>query len=120
TITDPLPDGVTNARTSNADCGIRAGILTCSGGPLKVGESHTITVRANAPIPEQTVVLDNCVKVTGPEPDPNPDNNDSCVQTEVPVPAVPVINPAIGGAAAAAALGGFFLIRRRRNAGAAF
>ncbi|MEU6612073.1 SdrD B-like domain-containing protein, partial [Streptomyces shenzhenensis] len=121
TITDPLPDGITNARTSNADCGIRAGILTCSGGPLKVGESHTITVRANAPIPEQTVTLDNCVKVTGPEPDPNPDNNDSCVQTEVPVPAVPVINPAIGGAAAAAALGGFLLIRRRRgNAGAAF
>ncbi|MGI5436896.1 SdrD B-like domain-containing protein [Streptomyces shenzhenensis] len=119
TVTDPLPDGVTNARTSNADCGIAAGTLTCSGGPLAVGESHTITVRANAPIPQQTVVLDNCVKVTGAEPDPNPDNNNSCVQTEV--PGIPVMNPAIGGAAAAAALGGFLLIRRRRgNAGAAF
>ncbi|MFJ5836749.1 SdrD B-like domain-containing protein [Streptomyces shenzhenensis] len=118
TITDPLPDGITNARTSNADCGIAAGTLTCSGGPLKAGESHTITVRANAPIPEQTVTLNNCVKVTGPETDPNPDNNNSCVPTEV--PGVPVMNPAIGGAAAAAALGGFLLIRRRRgNAGAA-
>ncbi|MEU1302450.1 hypothetical protein, partial [Streptomyces shenzhenensis] len=79
----------------------------------------TITVRANAPIPQQTVVLDNCVKVTGTEPDPNMDNNNSCVQTEV--PGIPVMNPAIGGAAAAAALGGFFLIRRRRlNTGAAF
>ncbi|MFJ8602592.1 SdrD B-like domain-containing protein [Streptomyces shenzhenensis] len=113
TVTDPLPDGITNARTSNADCGIRAGILTCSGGPLAVGESHTITVRANAPIPEQTVTLDNCVKVEGTEPDPNPDNNNSCVHTEI--PAVPVMNPAIGGAAAAAALGGFLLIRRRRG-----
>ncbi|MGW4730574.1 SdrD B-like domain-containing protein [Streptomyces shenzhenensis] len=118
TVTDPLPDGITNARTSNADCGIAAGTLTCSGGPLKAGESHTITVRANAPIPEQTVTLNNCVKVTGPETDPNPDNNNSCVPTEV--PGVPVMNPAIGGAAAAAALGGFLLIRRRRgNAGAA-
>ncbi|MFF0226873.1 SdrD B-like domain-containing protein [Streptomyces sp. NPDC004629] len=113
TVTDPLPEGITNARTSNADCGIAAGKLTCSGGPLAVGESHTITVRANAPADFGPMeVLTNCAKVTGAEPDPNPDNNDSCVDTV----GVPVINPAIGGAAAAAALGGFLLIRRRRNA----
>ncbi|MEU6611729.1 SdrD B-like domain-containing protein [Streptomyces shenzhenensis] len=117
TVTDPLPEQITDAKTSDAGCGIAAGILTCSGGPLKAGESHTIKVRAKAASPlDPMVVVTNCAKVTGEEPDPNPDNNDSCVHT---VP-VPVINPAIGGAAAAAALGGFILIRRRRdNTGAA-
>ncbi|MEU6610172.1 SdrD B-like domain-containing protein, partial [Streptomyces shenzhenensis] len=57
TVTDPLPDGITDARTSNADCGIAAGTLTCTGGPLEVGESHTITVRANAPFPERPITL---------------------------------------------------------------
>ncbi|MGW4732592.1 DUF11 domain-containing protein, partial [Streptomyces shenzhenensis] len=113
TVTDPLPEGITNARTSNADCGIAAGKLTCSGGPLDVGESHTITVRANAL--DTVAVLKNCAKVDGAEPDPNPDNNNSCWVTEVPIPGTPLIDPAIGGAAAAAALGGFLLIRRRRG-----
>ncbi|MFJ8795629.1 SdrD B-like domain-containing protein [Streptomyces sp. NPDC102462] len=111
TVTDPLPERLTDAKTSDAGCGIAAGILTCSGGPLDVGQSHTVTVRAKAPADFQPMeIMTNCAKVTGAEPDPNPDNNDSCVDTV----GVPVIDPVVGGTAAAAALGGFLLIRRRR------
>ncbi|MDN3025999.1 SdrD B-like domain-containing protein [Streptomyces sp. S.PB5] len=118
TITDPLPDGLTNARTFNAGCAIAGTTLTCTGGPLDVGESHTITVRGDAPKPETEIKLTNCINVKGNETDPNMDNNRSC--EEIIVPAVPVIDPAIGGAAAAAAvLGGAVLLRRRRGAGEA-
>ncbi|MEV7004784.1 SdrD B-like domain-containing protein [Streptomyces sp. NPDC093982] len=117
TVTDPLPAELTNVTTSSAGCSINAHILTCTGGPLKKGQSHTVTVTGTAPMPPSPgMILNNCVKVDGKEPDPDPTNNEDCEPT--PVPPIPVIDPTIGGTAAALlALGGTLYIRRRNTTG---
>ncbi|MFD8396329.1 SdrD B-like domain-containing protein [Streptomyces sp. NPDC059680] len=112
TITDPLPTGIFNVETSDAGCGIDAGTLTCTGGPLKVGDSHTITIRGLAPA-SGPVRLDNCVTVKGNEQDPDLDNNTSCVTTHV--PEIPMIDPGVGTAAGLLALGGTLWLSRRRK-----
>ncbi|MFJ9822593.1 SdrD B-like domain-containing protein [Streptomyces sp. NPDC101151] len=117
TVTDPLPAGMLNPHTSDAGCGIGAGSLTCTGGPLAVSESHTITVRGLAPA-SGPARLDNCVTVKGNEQDPNLQNNTSCVTTVV--PDIPLIDPAIGTAAAGLlAIGGALYLGRRKTTGAA-
>ncbi|MEV7002970.1 SdrD B-like domain-containing protein [Streptomyces sp. NPDC093982] len=115
TVTDPLPAELTNVKTSSAGCGINAHILTCTGGPLKFGQSHTVTVTGTAPMPPSPgMILNNCVKVDGKEPDPDPTNNEDCEPT--PVPPIPMIDPTIGGTAAALlALGGTLYLRRRNT-----
>ncbi|MEU2718653.1 hypothetical protein ABZ624_41065, partial [Streptomyces sp. NPDC007205] len=117
TVTDPLPAGMLNPHTSDAGCGIGAGTLTCTGGPLEVGHSHTITVRGLAPA-TGPAKLDNCVSVTGNETDPNLQNNNSCVPTYI--PGIPLIDPAVGSAAAGLlTLGAGYYLRRRKTTGAA-
>jgi uncharacterized repeat protein (TIGR01451 family) len=118
TVTDPLPDGITSARTSNAGCNLTAQTLTCTGSALRVGESRTITVTGDAPMPpSQAVMLNNCVKVMGNEPDPNLDNNEDCVPTNV--SPIPMIDPAVASAAAGLlSIGGVFYLRRRNTLGA--
>ncbi|MEV7004699.1 SdrD B-like domain-containing protein, partial [Streptomyces sp. NPDC093982] len=117
TVTDPLPDELTNVTTSSAGCSINAHILTCTGGPLKKGQSHTITVSGTAPMPPHPgITIDNCVEVDGKEPDPDPTNDKDCEPTYV--PPIPVIDPTIGGTAAALlALGGTLYLRRRNTNG---
>ncbi|MEV7004795.1 SdrD B-like domain-containing protein [Streptomyces sp. NPDC093982] len=117
TVTDPLPDELTNVKTSSAGCGINAHVLTCTGGPLKVNQSHTITVSGTAPMPPHPgIIIDNCVEVDGKEPDPDPTNNEDCEPTIV--PPIPVIDPTIGATAAALlALGGTLYLRRRNTNG---
>ncbi|MEV7004236.1 SdrD B-like domain-containing protein [Streptomyces sp. NPDC093982] len=117
TVTDPLPDELTNVKTSSAGCGINNHILTCTGGPLKKGQSHTITVSGTAPMPPHPgITINNCVEVDGREPDPDPTNDKDCEPTIV--PPIPVIDPTIGATAAALlALSGTLYIRRRNTTG---
>ncbi|WP_129312269.1 SdrD B-like domain-containing protein [Streptomyces sp. L2] len=117
TVTDPLPAGMLNPHTSDAGCGIGAGTLTCTGGPLKVGESHTITVRGLAPA-TGPAKLDNCATVKGNEQDPNMQNNNSCVTTDI--PGIPLTDPGIAAAfAVLTGLGTAYYRRRRHTTGAA-
>ncbi|MFI5617234.1 DUF6923 family protein [Streptomyces sp. NPDC051567] len=81
TLTDTIPAGVTGAATSTPGCGIGAGVLTCTGGPLANGASTTLTVTGNA-APGATTV-ENTARVTGKEPDPVPGNNTSTITTTV-------------------------------------
>ncbi|WP_370271037.1 SdrD B-like domain-containing protein [Streptomyces sp. V4I8] len=112
-VTDPIPAGITDARTADPGCSINNQILTCTGGPLKVGQSHIITVRGLAPNPPVDTMIENCAVVMGNEPDPNPSNDKACDPTEIDVP---VIDPAIGTAAAALlTLTGTLYHRRRRD-----
>ncbi|MEV7003998.1 SdrD B-like domain-containing protein [Streptomyces sp. NPDC093982] len=119
TVTDPLPAGLTNVRTPTADCAINAHTLSCNSGPLKVGQTRTITVTGTAPMPPSPgVTLNNCVKVMGNDPDSDPTNNEDCENTYV--PPIPVIDPTIGATAAALlALGGTLYLRRRNTSGEA-
>ncbi|MEV7004829.1 DUF11 domain-containing protein [Streptomyces sp. NPDC093982] len=116
-ITDPLPAGLQNPSTSNPGCTISGGTLTCSGGPLAVGATATVTVTGTAPT-NSPLTLNNTVTVTPKDPDLIESNNTSTVMTDV-LP-IPMINPAIGSAAAAAALGagGILYLRRRSTLGA--
>ncbi|MEY9997927.1 putative repeat protein (TIGR01451 family) [Streptomyces sp. V4I8] len=112
-VTDPIPAGITDARTADPGCSINNQILTCTGGPLKVGQSHIITVRGLAPNPPVDTMIENCAVVMGNEPDPNPSNDKACDPTEIDVP---VIDPAIGTAAAALlTLTGTLYHHRRRH-----
>lgn len=81
TLTDTIPAGVTGAATSTPGCGIGAGTLTCTGGPLANGDSVTVTVTGKAPAGPATVK--NTAKVTGKDPDPVPGNNTSTTTTKV-------------------------------------
>ncbi|MEV7004661.1 SdrD B-like domain-containing protein, partial [Streptomyces sp. NPDC093982] len=113
-VTDPLPAELTNVKTSSADCSINNHVLTCNVGPLKKGETRTVTVIGTAPMPPEYMTLHNCVEVDGKEPDPDPTNDKDCEPT--PVNPIPVIDPTIGATAAALlALGGTLYIRRRNT-----
>ncbi|WP_370271076.1 SdrD B-like domain-containing protein [Streptomyces sp. V4I8] len=111
-VTDPIPAGITDARTADPGCSINNQILTCTGGPLKVGQSHIITVRGLAPNPPEDTMIENCAKVMGNEPDPDPSNDEACDPTEIDVP---VIDPAIGTTAAALLTLTGTLYHRRRH-----
>ncbi|WP_308296690.1 DUF11 domain-containing protein [Streptomyces sp. ISL-44] len=85
TVTDPLPAGLLNPSTPTPGCTIVGGVLNCTGGPLAVGASATITVTGTAG-PGFTSIT-NTATVTGNEPDPFPPNNTDTVITPLePVP----------------------------------
>ncbi|MEW1547831.1 DUF11 domain-containing protein, partial [Streptomyces tsukubensis] len=81
TVTDAIPAGLNNAATTTAGCSITAGTLSCTGGPLAVGASTTITLTGTAAAGATSIV--NTADVTGNEPDPNPANNTDSVTTAV-------------------------------------
>jgi uncharacterized repeat protein (TIGR01451 family) len=112
-VTDPLPVELTNVKTSSVGCGINNHILTCNVGPLKKGDSYTVTVTGTAPNPPaEPLRIDNCVEVMGKEEDPDLTNNKSCKPTLE----VPLIDPTIGATTAALlALGGTLYLRRRNT-----
>ncbi|MDN3026005.1 DUF11 domain-containing protein [Streptomyces sp. S.PB5] len=112
TVTDPLPTGMKNPKSTTPGCTVANSQLSCTGGPLARNETAYITVTGTAPVPGG-VWLDNVVGVRGNDPDPKPDNNTSKTTTEV--VAVPMVDPAFGAAtvAGAGAIGAVLLRRRR-------
>ncbi|MER8231232.1 hypothetical protein [Streptomyces sp. NPDC094049] len=81
TVTDTIPAGLSNAATTTAGCAVASGTLTCTGGPLAVGASSSITLTGTAANSPTTIT--NTAKVKGNEPDPNPDNDQDTVTTTV-------------------------------------
>jgi uncharacterized repeat protein (TIGR01451 family) len=81
TVSDTLPAGLSNPKTTTPGCSITAGVLTCSGNPLNAGAtSSPITVTGTVPNPF-TSPITNCSPVTANEQDPNTSNNTACVTT---------------------------------------
>ncbi|GAA5153116.1 MULTISPECIES: DUF11 domain-containing protein [Amycolatopsis] len=110
TLTDPVPAGLTQV-TVPADCTTDGSTVTCTHGPLGVGESALYTVTGVAD--GSTSVITNTAQVTGNDPDPNPGNNTSTAVTEVPMVSAGV------AAGAFALLGGGWALRRRMRQGTA-
>ncbi|MFF0444986.1 hypothetical protein ACFYT4_00960 [Streptomyces sp. NPDC004609] len=81
TVTDTIPAGLTGATTSTPGCAIAAGVLTCTGGALPVGDSTVITLSGTAAAGATSIT--NTARVTGDNDDPNPGNNTSTTTTSV-------------------------------------
>jgi uncharacterized repeat protein (TIGR01451 family) len=80
TITDPLPAGVTfMGYTGVAACSHASGTVTCDMDPSDVGETQTVTIRAQL-LPATTGVVSNVATVLGDDTDPVAANN---VDTEI-------------------------------------
>ncbi|MEU5980120.1 hypothetical protein [Streptomyces sp. NPDC047315] len=86
TLTDTIPLALRDAATPTAGCVISGRTLTCEGGALAVGDSTSVVLTGTAP--SESVTFVNTATVEGNEPDPDPDNNEDTVTTEVP----PVVN----------------------------
>ncbi|MEU6645176.1 DUF11 domain-containing protein [Saccharomonospora sp. NPDC046836] len=109
TLRDPIPAGLTQVTVSSG-CQIATGVVTCTGGPLPYGQTHTYTVTG---IADGTVAyVANTAQVIGNDPDPNTDNNTS---TEIIEVEVPLVGLAAGGVVALTALGGGAWYTRRRT-----
>lgn len=74
TVTDTVPDGVTNAATSTPGCNVAGDTVTCTLGAIAAGASTEIVVTGDAPTTFSTQV-ENEATVEGNEPDPDPDND---------------------------------------------
>lgn len=81
TLTDQIPAGLTNARTTSPGCVVTGGNLSCTGGALAVGAFTDVTVDAAAGPGATTIV--NTAHVRGNDPDPNPANDTSTTTTRV-------------------------------------
>ncbi|GLF96031.1 beta strand repeat-containing protein [Streptomyces yaizuensis] len=92
TVTDPIPAGLTNAATTTPGCSIAAGTLTCTGGPLAVGDSTTIALTGTAP---NAGTITNTATVDGNDPDPDPGNNSDTTNTTVTPLPVPEVDLAV-------------------------
>ncbi|WP_055490075.1 DUF11 domain-containing protein [Streptomyces sp. TP-A0356] len=75
TVTDTLPPGLLNPKTTTPGCTIVGGVLTCTGGPLANGASTTITLTGT--VGQGLGSIQNTVVLRGKEADPNPGNNSS-------------------------------------------
>ncbi|WP_210490971.1 DUF11 domain-containing protein [Patulibacter sp. SYSU D01012] len=84
TVTDTVPEGVTDVATTTDGCTVAGRTVTCAVGALAVGERTRIAVTGKAP---QTwaAALTNTAKVEGPQ-DPNPDNDTGTSTTTTPPP----------------------------------
>ncbi len=83
TVTDELPDEVSNPQTSTPGCTIDDGVLSCDVGPLAVGESHEIEVTANAP-EGPSICFANTAAVAGDDADPVPENDSATARSCTP------------------------------------
>jgi uncharacterized repeat protein (TIGR01451 family) len=81
-VTDTLPAGTTfvSASTSLGVCSQASGVVTCSVGPLTVGQSATISIVVTA---NTAGTKTNTATVSGNEADPNTANNSSSATTSV-------------------------------------
>jgi uncharacterized repeat protein (TIGR01451 family) len=73
-VTDTLPDGTTflEALSTHGSCGRQDQTVTCSMDPISSGLRVSITV---AVAPENAGIMENVVRVSGSERDPDPVNN---------------------------------------------
>ncbi|GGZ45133.1 hypothetical protein GCM10010387_44520 [Streptomyces inusitatus] len=92
TVTDAIPAGLANAATTTPGCSITAGTLTCTGGPLAVGDSATIALTGTAP---NAGTITNTATVDGNDPDPDPGNNTDTTNTTVTPLPVPEVDLAV-------------------------
>jgi uncharacterized repeat protein (TIGR01451 family) len=81
TLTDTIPAGLSGATTGTPGCGIGAGVLTCTGGPLDEGDSTV--VRISGTVAAGTTSITNRATVTGNEDDPDPGNNTGTATTAI-------------------------------------
>jgi uncharacterized repeat protein (TIGR01451 family) len=114
TVTDSIPAGVTDVRTSTPGCTVAGSTVTCTGTNLGVGQSYEIKVSGVAPMSDGT--LTNTATVTTTGLDSNPDNNTDTAQVivthevGVPIANAGVLAGTVGG------LGLLMFLRRRRTA----
>ena len=73
-VTDALPEQVTNARATGAECELAGRTLTCADFDLAVGEERTITVTADI-VPTASGELLNSAEVRSGTYDPTSGNN---------------------------------------------
>jgi uncharacterized repeat protein (TIGR01451 family) len=95
TVSDAVPNSVTNLATATAGCAIAGQNVTCVEGPLPVGELFTITFTGTAP---QSGRIDNTAVVVGDDPDPHQRDNTATFRTHVEEPAPPAETRGEGGA----------------------
>ncbi len=83
TVTDTLPSSV--AFAASPGCTEAGGIVTCTAaGPLAAGDDVTFTVNGTVDAgAADGSVLTNSARVDANEPDPQPDNNETSVGTQV-------------------------------------
>ena len=83
-LTDVLPVGVSLVLAEPLpDCGEAAGIVTCDLGDLAKDASATVTMQVFVEPVEAPVLLENAATVTADNTDPDLDNNDVMVPTDV-------------------------------------
>lgn len=76
TVTETLPEGLTDVTVSGASCVTQASAITCSLPDLAVGESTILTVTGTAsPSLDPGAALTNSAAVAGARTDPDPRNN---------------------------------------------
>jgi uncharacterized repeat protein (TIGR01451 family) len=73
-VSDPVPSDVTDVATSDPACTVDGNEVTCVGGVLSTGDSHTYHVTGTAPNTDATFV-NNTATVLGNEVDPSSANN---------------------------------------------
>ncbi len=91
-VKDELPAGVgfTSASPSQGSCTEAGGTVSCDLGPLAAGGSAQVTIVVSVPAALANQTLKNSATVSGPEPDPEPGNNESAVEGPVaPQPPAP-------------------------------
>ncbi|MCP4284938.1 MAG: DUF11 domain-containing protein, partial [Gammaproteobacteria bacterium] len=83
-LSDMLPTGITvdGFETSQGDCNLASGTLTCSLGALLPGASAQVTVTATV-APSSRGELENTAAITAAETELNPDDNTVTVTTPV-------------------------------------
>ncbi|MEW2416453.1 DUF11 domain-containing protein [Streptomyces sp. NPDC046866] len=86
-LTDDLPAKIVSPTTQTEGCEITDGTLSCTGGPLAVGEEVEIEVTGTAADVSQPTKVRNTATVFGDDADPNKDNDKDTAHTEI-VPAV--------------------------------
>ena len=75
-VTDTIPAGLTDVTAVAPACTIAAGVITCSGPSLGVGQAATVTFSGATPnpgLPPPDGCITNTADVVGNEPEPIPD-----------------------------------------------
>lgn len=81
TLSDTLPEQLSNAETTSAGCEVRDGTLACTGGRLAAGKRTTVDVTATVSGTGNGIT--NTVTVRGNDPDPNERNNTASRSTRI-------------------------------------
>ncbi|MEU6863544.1 hypothetical protein ABZ924_09760 [Streptomyces sp. NPDC046876] len=82
-LTDDLPAKILSPETQTEGCEITDGRLSCTGGPLAVGEEAEIEVTGTAADVSEPTKVRNTATVFGDDADPNKENNKDTAHTEI-------------------------------------